>query len=471
MRTHRRQQGERGETLIEVLLALLVVGIGAVAILLAFTSTIIGSSEYRTLATVDTVLRSAAESATSQIQQQPASAWANCSDTSVTAVVFTASTGYALPAGYTVQSPLTVQYWNPAATPPAFQSTCVPNAAQLVTLTVLHNGTQYPISFVVNDPFAASLGPPGAATHLAFIGQPGSTISGSPISPSPVVAVEDVNDNVVTSDLSPVQITITPGSGTPGAALSSTCAGVEFYGVVTFSNCSIAMTGTGYTLTATDGTLTSATSTPSASSRRPRASSSSRRSPRAASPSRPPRRAAPTRSRNRTSTATRSPPPPRSRSRCPRARRAPRGSRRSSPSPQEGRARPPRPPSPSPPAPPRRRASTTPTPQAGTPTLTASNPTLIDATTTVTTTPGAATTLVYTTPPPAADQHRTPSSRSWSPSRTVRQRRDDRLVDQRDAHLDERRLRVHHTLTGASLERHRHLLQLLVLDQRRPRTR
>ena len=402
MRTHRRQQGERGETLIEVLLALLVVGIGAVAILLAFTSTIIGSSEYRTLATVDTVLRSAAESATSQIQQQPASAWANCSDTSVTAVVFTASTGYALPAGYTVQSPLTVQYWNPAATPPAFQSTCVPNSAQLVTLTVLHNGTQYPISFVVNDPFAASLGPPGAATHLAFIGQPGSTISGSPISPSPVVAVEDVNDNVVTSDLSPVQITITPGSGTPGAALSSTCAGVEFYGVVTFSNCSIAMTGTGYTLTATDGTLTSATSNTFSVLPAPASQlvfskvPSGGQSVSATATSgayqvqeqdvygNPVAAAAPVTLTLATSSS---------------------GTTGFAPffSLTSGGAS--------------ATATTTITiptgattspsfyysdTQAGTPTLTASNPTLIDATTTVTTTPGAATTLVYTTPPPAA---------------------------------------------------------------------
>jgi trimeric autotransporter adhesin len=253
MRTTRKHRGDRGDTLLEVLLALIVIGVGAVAILLAFTTTIIGSSEYRTLATVDTVLRSAAESATSQIQQQPASAWANCSDTSPAAVVFTASTGYALPFGYTVQTPLVVQYWNPTTS--AFTSSCVPNSAQLVQLTVIHNGITYSITFVVNDPLAAALSPPGGATHLAFVGQPGSTISGSPISPSPVVAVEDSSNNIVTTDLSPVQITITPGSGTSGATLSSTCAGIEFYGVVTFSNCSISMTGMNYTLTATNGTL------------------------------------------------------------------------------------------------------------------------------------------------------------------------------------------------------------------------
>jgi hypothetical protein len=37
--------------------------------------------------------------------------------------------------------------------------------------------------------------------------------------------------------------------------LSDTCTGSEFYGVITFSNCSVNMAGT-YTLTATDGSFT-----------------------------------------------------------------------------------------------------------------------------------------------------------------------------------------------------------------------
>ena len=252
--------GEEGDTLLEVLLALLVVGLGAVAILLAFSTSITGSSDYRTLSSVDTVLRSAAESATSQIQQQPASAWAcSPSTTDATAVAFTSATGYVLPAGYTSQ-PLSVQYWNPSTS--AFTSTCVANTAQLVQLTITYQGVNYSISFVVDDPQTRPISAAGAAKQLAFIGQPGSTITGSSISPPPVVAVEDAAGNIVTSDLSPVDITIKPGTGAAGATLSSDCSGIEFYGVVTFSNCSISTLGTGYELTATDGTLTSATSTP-----------------------------------------------------------------------------------------------------------------------------------------------------------------------------------------------------------------
>jgi len=246
---------EAGDTLLEVLLALLVLGIAALAILLAFTTSIIGSTEYRDLSTVDTVLRSAAESATSQIQQQPASAWAACTDTS--GVVFDSTTGYTPPANYDVEI-TSVTYWNPATS--TFGATCVPNSAQLIQLSVTYKGNTYTISFVIDDPQTRPISPSGAATHLAFIGQPGSTISGSPISPAPVVAVEDAQNRIVTTDLSPVSIAITPGTGTPGATLSSNCAGIEFYGVVTFSNCSTTMVGSNYTLTATDGLLTSATS-------------------------------------------------------------------------------------------------------------------------------------------------------------------------------------------------------------------
>ena len=66
------------------------------------------------------------------------------------------------------------------------------------------------------------------------------------------MSVEDANGNVVTSDTSSVTVAIgtNPGSGTLGGTL--TVAAVN--GVATFSNLSIDKAGTGYTLTATDGT-------------------------------------------------------------------------------------------------------------------------------------------------------------------------------------------------------------------------
>ena len=229
-------------------------GIAALAILLAFTTSIIGSSEYRQLSTVDTVLRSAAESTTTQIQQDSSTMWASCVNKST---ISFASPNYVPPSGYTA-TVSSITYWNAATS--SFGACSAngvgSNSALLVQVTVTYKGSTYSISFVVDDPLTPPVTQSGAATHLVFIGQPGSTISGSPISPPPVVAVEDAANVIVTSDLSPVHIAITPGTGTSGAVLSSNCSGIEFYGVVTFSNCSISLTGSNYTLTATDGILT-----------------------------------------------------------------------------------------------------------------------------------------------------------------------------------------------------------------------
>jgi hypothetical protein len=228
-----------------VLIAVVVLGLASTSLMLGFSTSIWGSSDYRSVATVDTVLRSAAEEVTTQLQQQSSTQWGNCSAPQVPSV----------PSGYTAQI-LSEQYWNGTT----FASTCVANAAQLDVISVTTKGTTYQISVVVDDPLTRSLPVSGAATKLVFVGQPGSVSAGSAISPPPVVAVEDAAGNVVTTDLSPVSLTITAGTGTSGATLSTNCTGNEFYGVVTFSNCSITSVGTGYTLTATDGTLTSATS-------------------------------------------------------------------------------------------------------------------------------------------------------------------------------------------------------------------
>src|SRR5580704_5144831 len=83
----RSRRSESGDTLIEVLLAVVILGIASVAILLAFATSISGSAEHRNLTTMDTVLRTAAEEAISQIQQASSTQWGNCSpnptDTSV----------------------------------------------------------------------------------------------------------------------------------------------------------------------------------------------------------------------------------------------------------------------------------------------------------------------------------------------------------------------------------------------------
>jgi hypothetical protein len=104
-------------------------------------------------------------------------------------------------------------------------------------------------SFTVNPPTSLP------AAQLAFLQQPTNVTSGSTISPSVTVEVEDANGNVVTTNDSDVTLTLLGGSGT----LEGTATAAAVNGVATFSNLSVSSAGT-YTLQATDGSLTSAAS-------------------------------------------------------------------------------------------------------------------------------------------------------------------------------------------------------------------
>jgi type II secretory pathway pseudopilin PulG len=243
------RHSEAGDTLIEVLIAIVILGMASVALLVSFATSISASSTYRDVATLDTVLRSASEEVITQIQQQPAALFASCLGwTKVT---------FSLPTGYTaaIAPP---NYWNGSA----FISACVPNAEQWITLSVTEaqNGKTASNNFIVDDPLARPIATPGAAAQLVYIEQPGNASINTALTPEPVVAIEDAAGNIVTQDLSPVTLAITPGTGTNGANLSAGCSGTEFYGVVTFSSCTIDTAGAGYTLTASDGTLSTATS-------------------------------------------------------------------------------------------------------------------------------------------------------------------------------------------------------------------
>ena len=66
-----RLWNEDGDTLIELLIAIVILGIIAAPILLAFMTSIMGSAAYRNVATMDTVLKSAANEVTSQVGIQP----------------------------------------------------------------------------------------------------------------------------------------------------------------------------------------------------------------------------------------------------------------------------------------------------------------------------------------------------------------------------------------------------------------
>ncbi len=94
---------------------------------------------------------------------------------------------------------------------------------------------------------------PAAASKLVFMTEPGNSASGT--LDTVAVAVEDAFGNLVTSDTSNVTLALASGSGTLGGTVTVAASG----GIATFSALSLAQAGA-YTLTATDGSLTPATS-------------------------------------------------------------------------------------------------------------------------------------------------------------------------------------------------------------------
>ena len=258
-------RSEAGDTLIEILFAIVILGIASVALLVAFAASISASAVHRSIATFDTVIRSASQQAISQIQQQPDPLYESCAplayyQTGPGAVVFN------LPTGYTAQV-TSVQYWTGSVFSPNV-SQCVPNSPQWITITITNaSGQSYTNNFIVDNPYAPPVPVGGPAYQLVFVEQPSGADAGVVFGNQPAVAVEDSSGHVVTTDLSPVTLTITTGTGTSGATLSQYCTGVENSGVIPFSGCSINLAGLNYQLTASDpgsggGALVPAISTP-----------------------------------------------------------------------------------------------------------------------------------------------------------------------------------------------------------------
>src|SRR5205823_4384413 len=99
---------------------------------------------------------------------------------------------------------------------------------------------------------------PAAADHLAFGVQPTNTVAGVAITPAITVQVLDQFGNIVTTDTSNVIMAI--GTNPAGGTLNGTTTVAAVAGVAIFSDLNIDNVGQGYTLTASDGTLTGATS-------------------------------------------------------------------------------------------------------------------------------------------------------------------------------------------------------------------
>ncbi|MFN2420511.1 MAG: beta strand repeat-containing protein, partial [Gemmatimonadota bacterium] len=101
---------------------------------------------------------------------------------------------------------------------------------------------------------------PASAARLVFSQQPTNTQAGATITPPVTVRALDSAGNVNTSFTGNVTIVI--GNGPTGSTLSGTTTVAAVSGVATFSNLSIDIAGTGYTLVASASGLVSATSDP-----------------------------------------------------------------------------------------------------------------------------------------------------------------------------------------------------------------
>jgi hypothetical protein len=98
---------------------------------------------------------------------------------------------------------------------------------------------------------------PAGASQLVFTQQPTDQVYQSPISPTVTVSEEDPYGNVVTSD-STTQVTLNLNSnGNANASLSGGAAVALANGVASFPSAMVSALGTGYTLAAAGGGLTS----------------------------------------------------------------------------------------------------------------------------------------------------------------------------------------------------------------------
>jgi hypothetical protein len=139
----------------------------------------------------------------------------------------------------------------PSASSAAYTGPISVNASSTVQAVAVLQGVSSGIASSVLT--ITSAHPPA---KLAFLQQPGNTLTGATISPAVQVEVEDADGNLVTSATNVVTLALTAGAGL-GGTLTATAQN----GIASFSNLTVSTSGS-YTLVATSSGLTSATSVP-----------------------------------------------------------------------------------------------------------------------------------------------------------------------------------------------------------------
>jgi type II secretory pathway pseudopilin PulG len=235
-----KDRGERGDTLIEVLMALLVLGLTALALIIAFSTSISATQRHRDIATANIVLGTASQQALAQIEENASLFACPTSGTELASVqgnvTLTIPTNYD---NYTAKID-SVLFWNGTQ----FTSSCVSNNPPLqVEVEVDGNGEQYYNYFVVDLP-SGNLGlaadtSNGVISQTVFNTQggiPATGSSGVPFSPQPVVSGLDTSDQVVRNNDIAFTLAL---EGNTTATMAGTCTSNDPNGIATFSGCTI----------------------------------------------------------------------------------------------------------------------------------------------------------------------------------------------------------------------------------------
>ena len=139
--------------------------------------------------------------------------------------------------------------------------TAVNGVAQFAACAIDKSGTGYQLTASASGLSAANSSPfnvsPGAAAKLVFSQQPTSATAGATLTPAVTVRIEDANGNLT---MSTANVVMGFGTNAGSGTLSGTTNVAAVNGVAAFNTLSVDKAASAYTLQATSGTLTAATS-------------------------------------------------------------------------------------------------------------------------------------------------------------------------------------------------------------------
>lgn len=270
-KTTRSTRSDSGETLVEVLIAIVVFGLIGVALIYGLMTALMGSSDYRTLANVDAVLKTVAADVTTLADTTQETVGGQQVLTAFQCPTWAPPTSTGPGGAYsnvpaTFGLTISVQSWNALSS--QVDASCTTDAPLVIAITAsAPNGgaAADSITIVVSDPQSPAGSSYSTGTNIQWLYAPGSypnTVpgygdvqAGTPFNVA--IQVEDANGSRVLNDLSPVTLNVQLlVNGNPtGSPTQLSCSAVESGGVITFSGCVLYTAGTYEISTATTANL------------------------------------------------------------------------------------------------------------------------------------------------------------------------------------------------------------------------